>query len=55
MITYKVWYNDPETMKNHSVKVNATGIIPAIQNAATEAIKKSWFKLGLTIWKVEMC
>lgn len=54
MLTYKVYYHDSETMRNHSVIVKATGIIPAIQNAASVAITKKWFKLGLEIWKVEL-
>jgi hypothetical protein len=54
MRTYKVWFNDPDQMKNHSVKVNAMGIIPAIENATEQVISKKWFKLGLDIWKVEL-
>ena len=54
MRTWKVWFNDPEEMKNHSVKVKATGIVPAIE----EAQKKMMDKVGLQflnwdLWKAE--
>lgn len=55
MRTWKVWFNDWHTGKNHSVKVNATGIVPAID----EAQKAMMDKVGLAylewdLWKVEM-
>ena len=55
MRTWKVWWNDSQTGKNHSVKVKATGIVPAIE----EAQKKMMDKVGLQflswdLWKVEL-
>jgi len=54
MKDYKVWFNDPDTMKNHSVKVKAMGIIPAIEEAQRAMMKKGMAFLGWDIWKVEM-
>lgn len=54
MRQYKVWFNDPETGKNHSVKVKAMGIIPAIDEAQKAMMEKGLAFLGWDIWKVEM-
>lgn len=55
MRTWKVWFNDAETMKNHSVKVKATGIVPAIDEAQRKAMDKYGLEyLGWDLWKVEM-
>ena len=56
MRTWKVWFNDSEKMKNHWVKVKATGICPAV----TEGIRKAMDKFGMKslcwdLWKVEWC
>lgn len=54
MRTWKVWFNDSEEMKNHSVKVKATGIVPAIDEAQKAMGKKFGLKyLGWDLWKVE--
>lgn len=55
MKDYKVWFNDAETMENHSIKVKANGLIEAIENARKEMYNKHGSKsLGWDIWKAEM-
>lgn len=55
MRDYKVWFNDPEEMKNHSVKVKAMGIIAAIDEAKRVMLNSEGLKvLGWDIWKAEM-
>lgn len=55
MKDYKVYFNDAETMKNHSVKVKAYGLIEAIEKAKKEMFEKHGLKsLEWDIWKAEM-
>ena len=56
MTNYKVWFYDEENDKMHSIKVEATGIMPAIE----EAGRKMWAKYfnktcGWEIVKAEKC
>lgn len=55
MKDYKVWFNDAETMKNHSIKVKANGLIEAINESKEKMYDKYGIKsLEWDIWKAEM-
>ena len=55
MREYRVWFNDADEMKNHSIKVQAHGLIEAI-NLAKEKMFSKYGNASLEwdIWKASM-